>query len=146
MSKEKKEAWGNLISEKPTLKEIATEVQRLDAAFLIGGDRPSSPGEFENYGIFIDERGEISGEYLKQHPVPFGEYIPFRKYLDWIPPLSLVPRDMVRGIQQQVFTTKKNGHMLIFVSSIMPRTVSIYLCFHISCLYFFFRFSEKEKK
>jgi len=75
---------------------------------LIGGDRPSSPGEFENYGIFIDERGEISGEYLKQHPVPFGEYIPFRKYLDWIPPLSLVPRDMVRGTQQQVFTTNKN--------------------------------------
>ena len=91
-----------------TLKEIATEAQRLDTVFLIGGDRPSSPGEFENYGIFIDERGEISGEYLKQHPVPFGEYIPFRKYLDWIPPLSLVPRDMVRGTQQQVFTTNKN--------------------------------------
>ena len=91
-----------------TLKEITTEAQRLDAAFLIGGDRPSSPGEFENYGIFIDERGEISGEYLKQHPVPFGEYIPFRKYLDWIPPLSLVPRDMVRGTQQQVFMTNKN--------------------------------------
>ena len=91
-----------------TLKEINAEVQRLDSAFLIGGDRPSSPGEFENYGIFIDERGKISGEYLKQHPVPFGEYIPFRKYLDWIPPLSLVPRDMVRGTQQQVFSTYKN--------------------------------------
>ena len=91
-----------------TLKEITAEVQRLDSAFLIGGDRPSSPGEFENYGIFINERGKISGEYLKQHPVPFGEYIPFRKYLDWIPPLSLVPRDMVRGTQQQVFSTYKN--------------------------------------
>ena len=58
-----------------TLKEIALEIERLDAAFLIGGDRPSNQGEFENYAIFINESGQIDGEYLKQHPVPFGEYI-----------------------------------------------------------------------
>jgi apolipoprotein N-acyltransferase len=91
-----------------TLNQIASEIKRLKAAFLIGGDRPSNPGEFENYGIFINENGVISGEYLKQHPVPFGEYIPFRKYLDWIPPLALVPRDMVRGSNQEVFTTIQN--------------------------------------
>ena len=91
-----------------TLNQIASEIKRLKAAFLIGGDRPSNPGEFENYGIFINENGVISGEYLKQHPVPFGEYIPFRKYLDWIPPLALVPRDMVRGSNQEVFITIQN--------------------------------------
>ena len=91
-----------------TLNQIASETKRLKASFLIGGDRPSNPGEFENYGIFINENGVISGEYLKQHPVPFGEYIPFRKYLDWIPPLALVPRDMVRGSNQEVFTTIQN--------------------------------------
>ena len=91
-----------------TLNQIASEIKRLKASFLIGGDRPSNPGEFENYGIFINENGVISGEYLKQHPVPFGEYIPFRKYLDWIPPLALVPRDMVRGSNQEVFTTIQN--------------------------------------
>ena len=63
-----------------TLKEIALEAERLDSSFLIGGDRPSNPGEFENYAIYINESGQIAGEYLKQHPVPFGEYIPFRKY------------------------------------------------------------------
>ena len=91
-----------------TLNQIASETKRLKASFLIGGDRPSNPGEFENYGIFINENGVISGEYLKQHPVPFGEYIPFRKYLDWIPPLALVPRDMVRGSNQEVFITIQN--------------------------------------
>jgi len=99
-----------------TLEEISIEANRLQASFLIGGDRPIGSNNFENYGVFIDENGQITGEYLKQHPVPFGEYIPFRKYLDWIPPLALVPRDMVRGGGQEIFSVGKNG---IKISSVI---------------------------
>ena len=83
--------------------DISTQALRLDSYFLIGGDRPVQKKYFENYGIFINREGEVVDQYLKQHPVPFGEYIPFRKYLDWIPPLSLVPRDMIRGDGQKIF-------------------------------------------
>jgi apolipoprotein N-acyltransferase len=83
--------------------DISTQALRLDSNFLIGGDRPVQKKYFENYGIFINREGEVVDQYLKQHPVPFGEYIPFRKYLDWIPPLSLVPRDMIRGDGQKIF-------------------------------------------
>ena len=83
--------------------EISAEALRLDSYFLIGGDRPIQKKYFENYGIFINKDGEVTDQYLKQHPVPFGEYIPFRKYLEWIPPLALVPRDMIRGDSQKIF-------------------------------------------
>ncbi len=99
-----------------TLEEISNEAKRLNSSFLIGGDRPVGSNYFENYGIFINENGKITGEYLKQHPVPFGEYIPFRRYLDWIPPLSLVPRDMIRGDGQKIFSL---GEKSIKISSVI---------------------------
>jgi len=99
-----------------TLEEISIEANRLQASFLIGGDRPIGSNNFENYGVFIDEKGQITGEYLKQHPVPFGEYIPFRRYLDWIPPLALVPRDMIRGGGQEIFSV---GESSIKISSVI---------------------------
>ena len=83
--------------------DISNEALRLDSYFLVGGDRPVQKQYFENYGIFINKEGDVVDQYFKQHPVPFGEYIPFRKYLDWIPPLALVPRDMIRGDGQKIF-------------------------------------------
>ncbi len=96
------------------LKQISKESIRLGSYFLIGGDRPIADNYFENYGIFISKAtlnnsGEIVGQYLKQHPVPFGEYIPFRRYLEWIPPLSLVPRDMIRGNEEKIFIIEENN-------------------------------------
>ena len=35
--------------------------------------------------------------YVKRRPVPFGEYVPARRMLDWIPALDQIPRDAVRG-------------------------------------------------
>ena len=82
---------------------IAEEARRIGAWFLVGSDRPLSDTHWENVNIVFNPEGEIVGEYQKQHPVPFGEYIPFRPLFDWIPELDQVPRDMVPGEGPVVF-------------------------------------------
>jgi len=76
---------------------IATEARRLGSRMVIGGDRILSDTEWVNANVYFNAEGEIVGEYLKQHPVPFGEYIPWRPLFQWIPALDRVPRDAIRG-------------------------------------------------
>ena len=90
---------------------IAEEARRIGAWFLVGSDRPLNDTHWENVNIVFNPEGEIVGEYQKQHPVPFGEYIPFRPLFDWIPELDQVPRDMVPGEGPVVFDLG-NGLMM----------------------------------
>jgi apolipoprotein N-acyltransferase len=82
----------------PEVREsIAAEARRLGSPMLIGGDRILSDTQWVNANVYFDTRGDIIGEYRKQHPVPFGEYIPLRPLFEWIPALDRVPRDMIPG-------------------------------------------------
>ena len=82
----------------PTVaEEIGAEAERLGAVFLVGGDRDAGPEHFINVNAVFDSSGQIVGEYRKRHGVPFGEYVPFRPQLDWIPALDRVPRDILTG-------------------------------------------------
>jgi apolipoprotein N-acyltransferase len=82
---------------------IAAEARRIGAAMLVGGDRTVSDTHWVNANVYFDSNGEILGEYRKQHPVPFGEYIPWRPLFEWIPALDRVPRDMIPGEGPVVF-------------------------------------------
>ncbi len=82
---------------------IADQAARIGAPLLVGGDRGAGPENFINVNVVFDSRGGIEGEYRKRHPVPFGEYVPLRELLDWIPALDRVPRDLLPGDRVVLF-------------------------------------------
>jgi apolipoprotein N-acyltransferase len=82
---------------------IGVEARRIGAWFLVGSDRPLSETHWINANVLFNPEGEIVGEYQKQRPVPFGEYIPWRPVFEWIPDLDQVPRDMIPGQGPVVF-------------------------------------------
>jgi len=90
---------------------IADEARRIGAWFLVGSDRPLNETHWVNANVVFNPEGEIVGEYRKQHPVPFGEYIPWRPLFEWIPDLDQVPRDMIPGDGPVVFDLD-GGHRM----------------------------------
>lgn len=78
---------------------MGAEAARIGAVLLAGGDRPLNDTDWVNANVVFDQTGKIVSEYHKQHPVPYGEYIPARSWFRWVENLhaDLPSRDMVRG-------------------------------------------------
>ncbi|UGY90320.1 apolipoprotein N-acyltransferase [Streptomyces gobiensis] len=79
---------------------IEKAVQAIGVPVLVGAlvDHPTQEGYVENQGIVWDPRTGPGAAYTKQHPVPFGEYVPFREQLSKvITRLDRVPRDFWPG-------------------------------------------------
>lgn len=62
----------------------------------------------------VDSNGDLSETvYLKRHLVPFGEYVPMRKFVEFIfPPLAeigMLSEDLIEGEGSELFTIEHNG-------------------------------------
>lgn len=79
---------------------IAAATEALgDTPLLVGAlvDAPR-PENVLNQGVVWTRDGPTESRYTKHHPVPFGEYIPYRSLLGGITGrLEQVPRDMLAG-------------------------------------------------
>ncbi|TVL93253.1 apolipoprotein N-acyltransferase [Streptomyces sp. SAJ15] len=79
---------------------IDEAVKAIGVPVLVGAlvDHPNKPGYVFNQGIVWDPKTGPGASYTKQHPVPFGEYVPFRAQLSKvISRLQRVPRDFYPG-------------------------------------------------
>ncbi|MBW8483448.1 apolipoprotein N-acyltransferase [Actinomadura parmotrematis] len=79
-------------------------VKDIGVPVLVGAlvDTPDGT-KVENRGIVWDPRTGPGNYYVKRHPVPFGEYVPFREVLTkMIKRFELVPRDFAKGTRSGV--------------------------------------------
>ncbi|MFN2539938.1 MAG: apolipoprotein N-acyltransferase [Mycobacteriales bacterium] len=79
-------------------RDIQGAVDDVGVPVLVGAVT-DGPGRFvSNRGIVWEPRTGAGPSYVKRHPVPFGEYIPFRSLVRKVTDkVVLVPRDFARG-------------------------------------------------
>ncbi|MBQ8750230.1 MAG: apolipoprotein N-acyltransferase [Alphaproteobacteria bacterium] len=110
------------------LKEV-TEAIAEDGFLITGLMRASfDGGEYQVYNsmFVIDDNGVIKDYYDKSHLVPFGEFLPFRKYLpDFMKPIAKVVGNIKRGEKYKNIRVKNLPLMggAICYESIFPKEV-----------------------
>lgn len=83
--------------------QVAAAARRSDTPLVVGGNLDLDRDRYLVMAFHIGSDGEIVETYQKTHLVPFGEYVPRRDLLGFIPLLDQVPRDAVAGADATVF-------------------------------------------
>lgn len=86
---------------------IVGSVKRSRTPFLVGANlEADNDGRraLQNASLFFRSDGSLVGKYVKRQPVPFGERVYFRRFLEpLIKELDRVPFDFVSGTEATVF-------------------------------------------
>lgn len=83
---------------------LVDSARAIRAPMLVGAKTDEPDDRFRNTSLLFSADGRLLDRYDKQHFVPFGEYVPFRKLLvPLVSELQRVPRDGVPGTRPTVF-------------------------------------------
>lgn len=107
----------------PLKEQVATK----DFALLTGApwyeiiDREARNVKFFNSALLLQPDGLFGGKYYKTHLVPFGEYIPLKKFLPFLAPLVEAVGDFSFGaIEQPLIWQEARAGILICFESVFP--------------------------
>lgn len=98
-----------------------------DLALLTGApwyevlDRTTKKVKFFNSALLLQPDGEFHGKYYKTHLVPFGEYVPLKRFLPFLAPLVEAVGDFSVGtIEHPLHWQDARAGVLICFESVFP--------------------------
>jgi apolipoprotein N-acyltransferase len=77
--------------------DIVSLAERLHATVVAGVEQDVGTQHYLNEVVAWSPSGQVVATYVKNHLVPFGEYVPWRSFLKRFFNLSDVPLDAIRG-------------------------------------------------
>jgi apolipoprotein N-acyltransferase len=99
---------------------IDDAVDQAKVPTLVGAVLDSPPGRLSNVSIVWNPGSGPAAQYVKRHPVPFGEYIPSRDFFrHFSSKVDLVGRDFVAGHQ-------------VGILQLGPAKVGVAICFEVA--------------
>lgn len=90
----------------PEFKQALDEsIAEAKTPFIVGSTLGTRNEGLRNSSLMFEEDGSLAGIYTKQRLVPFGEFVPFRSFLQpLVRELDRVPVDLVAGKSSTVFS------------------------------------------
>jgi len=84
----------------PLVRDLLSGIKRMGLPVLLGIPRVEARSDgytMKNSMILVSSSGRILGIYDKEHLVPFGEYIPFERWLPWLRRFAVAAGDYTPG-------------------------------------------------
>ena len=111
-------AWPAVV-DTSNIKDLKDFTKSIERDSLIGAVTEERGGYY-NTALLFDKKADILGLYHKIKLVPFGEYIPFRRYLRFIKVINSVG-DMSEGSEYKIFNYgDKRFAVLICFEDLFP--------------------------
>ena len=97
----------------PLVDEAAAVAGTLLAGASLDGPDPRTQRLIA--ALHLEDGFDEVDRYVKRRLVPFGEFVPLRRWLEWFPPLAQVPRDAQPGEGPQALTLADGTRLAVLI-------------------------------